>query len=120
MTAPSAAAPTPAVAGPSIETPAPYSPAETQNNDSPVSDAQEAISSEPEPANADSSLSKEPDSDSPEPEPPAAAPEVAATASTCQFLCPHCGQGLEVETALAGQSGECPLCGKPIVVPSPG
>ena len=101
MTAPSAAAPAPTVAGSS---------AGTQAAGLPEPKKPAAGSSEPEPAMADSSVSKAS---------VAAAPESAANAPTFQFLCPHCGQGLEVETALAGQTGACPLCGKPIVVPSP-
>ena len=101
MTAPSAVAPTPAVAG---------FPVESEVSGSSDSMEPAASPAKTEPEMADSSVSKAS---------AAAAPESAANAPTFQFLCPHCGQGLEVETALAGQTGACPLCGKPVVVPSP-
>jgi len=34
------------------------------------------------------------------------------------FNCPHCGTELEVEAEAAGESIDCPACGKPIQIPS--
>lgn len=34
-----------------------------------------------------------------------------------EFQCPHCGWKLAVDESGAGQSSDCPACGKPIVVP---
>jgi len=34
------------------------------------------------------------------------------------FTCPECGESLSVDKNNAGQEGDCPLCGKGIVIPS--
>ena len=120
MTAPSAVAPTPAVAGSPVESEVSGSSDSMEPAASPAKTEPEIVdSTELEPTSADSSVSKEPDLDSSEPEPSEAFSEFASNASMFQFVCPHCGQGLEVEKSLAGQTGECPTCGKPVVVPSP-
>lgn len=36
-----------------------------------------------------------------------------------KFQCPHCEAGLEVDATLAGQTADCPGCGKPIQIPGP-
>ena len=120
MTAPSAAAPAPTVAGSPVESEVSGSSDSMEPAASPAKTEPEIVdSTELEPTSADSSVPKEPDFDSSEPEPSEAFSEFASNASTFQFVCPHCGQGLEVEKSLAGQTGECPTCGKPVVVPSP-
>jgi len=35
------------------------------------------------------------------------------------FKCPHCGQTLEVDDAAALEHGNCPACGKDLVIPEP-
>ncbi|MBN2582935.1 MAG: hypothetical protein JXL80_07700 [Planctomycetes bacterium] len=36
-----------------------------------------------------------------------------------EFRCPHCGEGVEVDDQFAGLKGQCPECGKVIVIPRP-
>ena len=39
--------------------------------------------------------------------------------STFDISCPHCGQALEADESLVGQTLDCPACGKQLEVPAP-
>lgn len=39
---------------------------------------------------------------------------------TIQFACAHCGSTLSVPGVYAGKKAKCPVCGSPMIVPTPG